>query len=343
MVESDLMIVAPVKNVMLVGPMVAFALVLVASALYLWRGEAHARRDGESTSAVSKVFPIALSSSLSLVSVKSVDVGPSPEGTVTIRNSDDASYSDRRSDMARIQLTGLPPLGADQVYEGWFVSDDGTRKKSVGILGVSPEGNIDQRFFAADGENLLASFDKFVVTIEPVPDRNPFPSVDVIISRTIPPGGLLHIRHLVYSWQGNPPYTAGLHKGTPKGIAVGLREQTWVALFHARLSGHSVTLAEVLQHAEHVVNIVERGPARDLDGVGGAQNPGDGFGVLPYAEDAALHASLAALAAPDDRVITEHSQQVVVEATQVLNLSAQARDMALQALGATTRQRQGCT
>ena len=144
------------------------------------------------------------------------------------------------------------------------------------------------------GENLFANFDKFVVTIEPVPDLDPLPSAVVALIHQIPKGGLAHIRHLSYSWTGNPAYKGGFHAGTPKGIVVGLREQTWAALVHARLSINSSDLAGVRQHACHVVNIVEgTGDGKGANFDASCGNPGDGFGVLSYATDTTKHAGFA--------------------------------------------------
>ena len=258
-------------------------------------------------------------------------------GTVTIRDSNDTNVSEFLSDMAMIKLMGLPALPPDKKYEGWFVSDDGTRKDSTGILMVDGD-MVDLVYMSTGdnaGENLFGAFDKFVVTIEPDPDDDPGPSADVAMIDIIPAGGILHIRHLLYSLGGNPPYATGFHKDTPKGLVVGLREQAWTAALHARLSASQTTLAGVHQHAEHVVNIIEGtdGPNfGDLDGVGGAQNPGDGVGVLKYAEDTILHAELAARSAPDDPEIVSNSIKVVKWARQTWDMAKEARDTALATL-----------
>ena len=187
------------------------------------------------------------------------------------------------------------------------------------------------------GENLFADFNTFVVSIEPVPDLDPLPSADKPLIHTIPAGGILHIRHLTYSWQGNPPYAVGFHAGTPKGIAVGLREQAWAAWLHADLSLNSTTLADAKAHAEHVVNIIEGSTGTnfgDLDGDGSTQNPGDGFGVLNYAADTVAHAGLSASAAADDPVIVRHAQEAVDSANNVWAWTKDARDGALDAQSA---------
>ena len=162
------------------------------------------------------------------------------------------------------------------------------------------------------GENLFGDFDRFVVTVEPVPDPDPAPSGTVIFVHKIPNGGILHIRHLVYSWRGNPEYGSGAANGLPKGIVVGLRDQTQVAWDHAALAQESARAGDLLgvqNHACHVVNII--GGTAGSEFKASCGNPGDGFGVLAYASDAATHAALARTAAPDDSTIGDNAAEVV--------------------------------
>ena len=258
------------------------------------------------------------------------------EGTVTIRDSDDTNYSDFLSDTAIINLT-LPALPADMVYEGWLVTDDGSRAQSTGRFGST--GEVDTTYTSADGENLFSVFDKFVISIEPVDDPDPGPSADKPFVHQIPAGGILHIRHLLFSLGGNPPYATGnFHAGTPKGLAVGLREQTWIAMVHAALSSNSNTLPLVKQHAEHVVNAIEgsEGPNYgDLDGDGSPQDAGDGKGVLVYGAGTALHAALAAASAAEDDTVRGHSQEAIDSANQASAWATEARDLALVALASS--------
>jgi LPXTG-motif cell wall-anchored protein len=415
----------------------------------------------------SKVFAILLVVGLlSLLIPLALALAQGGGDTVTIRDSDDTNFSDKLSDKATIMITGAPPLAADKTYEGWFVSDDGSRKESTGLLTPDANGNINQTFWlseeattttveeqsititldelnasgqsgtatltasgdmtqvvinvtpaastadepqpihihlapcgtdiggiAADltnggttgvvggmltivvdatlaslmdgnqvinihkftaeigtytacgnipvprtvstaggptGENLFADFDKFVVTIEPADDPDPGPSADVAYIHAIPAGGIVHIRHLLFSWIGNPAYTVGFHMGTPKGIAVGLREQTRAAMFHARLSKNSNTLADVHLHACHVVNIIEgTGDKGGTNFDPTCGNPGDGFGVLNYAADTVLHAGLAASSAPGDAIIAKHGKEAVDSANNVWAWAKEARDQAL--------------
>ena len=280
---------------------------------------------------------------LSLLTAIGVAWAQAGTGDVTIRDSQAPStqtaYQANLSDKAWIKLTNVPTLPSNKAYEGWLVSDDGSTKQSTGILKVV-DGTIDQSFSmggANAGENLFARFDKFVITVEPIPDTDPGPAADVPYKHQIPAGGILHIRHLLYSLGGNPAYTVGFHTGQPKGIIVGLRENTWIAKLHARLSVDSDTLADVKQHAEHVINAIEgkTGNYADHDGNGTIEDFGDGFGVLPYAAAAIAHAELASEAAATDATVVDNHARVVNSATQVDSLATKARDQAMAALTAT--------
>ena len=260
-------------------------------------------------------------------------------GSITIRDSDENEVGDQLSDMAIIKVQGVPELDVGEAYEGWFVSDDGARMASTGILEPDADGNIDRPFLLTGdrrGENLFADFSKFVVTVEPDPDPDPAPSDDKVYSDTIPEAGVLHIRRLLFSWPAAPPYKKGFHKGTPKGIATGLRMQSWHALVHVRLSAESTDIEAVHTDACHVVRIIEGvvgGRGADLDATCGKR--GDGFGLLSYAHDTAVHARSAIEALPDDPVIAVHGEEVVVLAKQVTDWATQAHDQARLALGST--------
>jgi len=256
------------------------------------------------------------------------------EGTITIRDSDDTNYSDLLSDMVIINLT-LPALPADMVYEGWLVADDGSRVQSIGRFGST--GEVDTTYTSADGENLFSVFDKFEISIEPVDDPDPGPSAQIL--HRITAGGILHIRHLLFSLGGNPPYATGnFHAGSPKGLAVGLREQTSIAMVHAALSSSSNTLPLVKQHAEDVVNAIEGSAGAnygDLDGDGSAQDVGDSTGVLVYGAGTAQHAALAAAHNANDDTVRGYSQEAIDSANQATAWATEARDLALVALASS--------
>ena len=59
------------------------------------------------------------------------------------------------SSKATVIVTGLAPLGDGKAYEGWFVSDDGERKQSAGIVDLDELGNGVATYVNENGENIL--------------------------------------------------------------------------------------------------------------------------------------------------------------------------------------------
>ena len=190
------------------------------------------------------------------------------------------------------------------------------------LAACQPFFNITLRAASDPG---FGDFDKFVVTVEPADDPDPAPSGVVAFSHQIPTAGLTHIRHLVFSWRGNPAYTSGAHKGIPKGIAVGLREQTGEAWTHAKLAqtaAAALNLAAAQLHACHVVNILDGYNKTDADAA--CPGPGDGFGALNYATDAAKHAGFARDAAPNDPTLARFAPAVIASSGEVTDQAGRA-------------------
>lgn len=279
---------------------------------------------------LSKVIKVVLLLSLLALVVPAAIARGQTTGTATVRDS-----SPTLSDQIVIALSDLPAIGDFEVYEGWLVSDNGSEKHSLGILLLDDNGRVSHTYTHPDGVNLASKYDKFVVTVEPLPDLNPNPSDKVVASDRIPSAGIVHIRHLLFSGTGNPEYTSGPHAGLPKGITVGLWEQTNVALTHAGQASRSGALAEVKQHAESVINVIEGSSGAhygDLDGNGTVEDAGDGFGVLNYAADARKYAELTVQAAPNDTAFSTFAPQVSESSDNAGAWAGLARDMALNAL-----------
>jgi hypothetical protein len=204
------------------------------------------------------------------------------------------------SDAVTYSMTGVTTPAAGTAYEGWLVSDDGAIKLSTGVMTLASDGSISHSYTSPTGENLIAGYDKVVITVEPVPDLDPTPSGIVAYSDQIPTPGITHIRHLLVSWKPPPA----------KGILTNLKEQLAVALAHANLAANSATLSSVQLHAHHVINIIEGEAGANFDASFG--NPGDGKGVLLHATDR-KHAGFAAGAAAE--VATLVAQAALVDIT----------------------------
>ena len=223
-------------------------------------------------------------------------------------------------DAAIITLTNVTPPAAGRAYEGWFVSDDGAVKLSTGVMTIASDGTASHGYLSPTGDNLIALYNKFLITDEPVPDPDPGPSGIVVYSDQIPLSAMVHIRHLLADWP----------VGTDVGILTNLQLQLQAAVLHAELAQSSTDLETLQTHIHHVINIIE--------GAGGANyalsfgDPGDGIGVLQHADDR-KHATFAADEAPDDLRITTHAALVDINGKNAEDRAIGARDQALLVLG----------
>lgn len=185
----------------------------------------------------------------------------------------------------------------------------------------SGEGTLEHT--DSDGMNLLGGYSTLNVI-----DGDGM----VVVADTLPAGSITHIRHVMSGWGPSPD---GL------GLGEGALSQGQVALAHTMLSKAAAdegNLDGARQHAEHVVNIIEGSEGAnfgDLDGNGAAQNPGDGFGVIVYADGASQHAGCAAGADGATAGISLHGQHVTDSFANTSMWMAGARDQALLVISAT--------
>jgi hypothetical protein len=178
----------------------------------------------------------------------------------------------------------LPPEGF--VYEGWLIADDGT-ETSTGVFDVGADGSVDYAWTSPSGENLLARYAWFAITIEPLNDSDPHPSSQVPFRGVPSPDALAAARRVFAANDGEP--------ATPRNVSYGqgLLTQNQVAGEHAFNAVNAAAIgafAEMRAHCEHLINTIEGvGGARyaDYNGDGRAENPGDGFGALAYARQIA--------------------------------------------------------
>ena len=249
----------------------------------------------------------------------------SPAGTGTAVIWDDQSLSDSIT----TSMAGVTPPAEGTAYEGWLVSDDGEAEMSVGIMTVAIDGSISHTFGSASegytGENLIAGFNTFVITVESVPDDDPGSSSNVAFGYSVPLDGIAHIRHLLSDWPS----------GSGVGIMTNLKAQLDIAIQHAELAAASDTIEDVRNHMHHVINVIEGAEGANYDA--SFSDPGDGIGVIVPAQDS-KHGPFAATAVPDDTVIGEHALLVEASGANVENWANKARDIALNVIGTSNLQ-----
>jgi hypothetical protein len=207
---------------------------------------------------------------------------PLAEGRVTFRNKLAVA------DQLVLTMQGITPPPAGLVYEGWLIADDGVTEISSGVFEVGTDGSVNYTWTSPSGENLIAEYTSFAITLEPADDSDPGPSSDMAFRGAADPDVLAAARRVFAANSGEP--------ATPRNVAYGqgLLTQSQVAkdhIFNAFNAAAIGAYAEMRVHAEHVINIIEgtAGPRyADYNGDGRAENPGDGFGTLAYARQMAM-------------------------------------------------------
>ena len=214
----------------------------------------------------------------------------------------------------------LPP--AETHYELWLANDESGRLRNFGPLEVN-HGRV--AFFAQTDENLLTSYDRVLISIEPNQDT------DDTISEQIAFEAALSNDHRAIVQQ----FLASSERIESKGVLLGADEETRNALQHGALLQEALNSADLQlarHHAEHVVHILAGQNSRvfnDWDSDGLAQNPGNGVGVATYINQA-LELSQQALTLPEltDTTLV-HAQQVLAYNQKSARRTRLALNMAL--------------
>lgn len=224
-------------------------------------------------------------------------VAPTVEPTVAVPPaSGTLAWRDQilRSDAVVVAVTGLPDPPAGQVYAAWLANDEGSL--ALGSLRPGSNGIATLTYVSPTQANLLGNYAQVYIS-EGTPDQATAPE-NVVMSGALPEQALVPIREILVRSDATPGGT---------GFALGLRQETDELLRHTQFlkdafDAGDLALEQV--HAEHLINIIRGSEARDVNGDGKVQNPGDGFGLLPNGQQAGYIEGLIdqaqrAAAAPD--------------------------------------------
>ncbi len=173
-------------------------------------------------------------------------------------------------------IHNAPDPGADSAYAAWLIGPEGASQ----LAGADfSQGTISIAFVDPQGRNLLAVYDEFAVSVEPNPDPAPDVPGTIHYLSQAPPDVMVEIRRLDSSSGGAP---------TSQSLVAGLRSESGTHDSHLGFSltavdGGNLTAAKV--HGEHTINILVGEASEDYgdwDQSGRPENPGDGFGLIPY-------------------------------------------------------------
>ncbi len=216
-------------------------------------------------------------------------------------------------------------------YEAWLIDDNNETRISLGLLEEIETSRYGLTYLDPEGRNLLNSFNRMEITLEPNPDPSPNPTDTVSYSSAIPPRALTHVRHILGRFPGNPNDTAMLIGLTQTSALI---DETGKALSLSYQTGDEKS---VRANAEMLINLIVGSQSNDFndwDKNGSVENPGDGFGLLlnggqsGYIEGSIAHTELAASAEDATANIILHGEHVVFSVKNVEGWSTELRDVA---------------
>ncbi len=233
-----------------------------------------------------------------------------------------------RNDAFDLTLYNLPAGSGD--LNVWLSGANGSLR--LGRLTPDVNGAAAIGYVDPQGANLVAQYSSFVVTRETAGAVPSSPSATVVVGGGIPDGALGAVRQLLVASDVAPKSQA---------LAIGMLKQTEelyrhvTAVNNAALAGDFDSLN---RHAEHLFTIVEGkgGPEyRDFNDDGFITDPGDGFGIMHYADAIEAQAKIAAAAPDADDSVKLHAGHLIVLAQNMRQWGAQLVAIVIKAHQAT--------
>jgi serine/threonine protein kinase len=237
-------------------------------------------------------------------------------------------------DKSTIAFNELPVLEAGTHYEVWYLSEGGETHINIGRVEMSSDTQGELVYIARGQTNILGLYDQLEVTLEADNDSNPKESSgDVVASSVFPPLALIHVRHLLVSFDGAPENTA-LIQGL--WYTADEADNTVIAMQDAFNAGNE---EEFRKKNEELINLLVGSSNAELyldwNEDGTVNDNTDGFGLLEgennsgYIPNARIHAIYAAEAEDATENIKIHSNHVVIS---INNMGAWAEELLNMAL-----------
>ena len=219
-------------------------------------------------------------------------------------------------DTLTITIEDVPSALAGATLEGWLVTDNADWAVSTGKMSADAEGNVSHTYVSPTGDNLVAGFDKFLVSVEPVPDpAEEYPSGVFAFSARIDRDVMGYIRFLLVSW---PP-------GSETGVVDNLRAQLEIAIVTGEMASTATSLMEMKMHAQRLINVIEGSKGANYIRIAG--NPGDGVGIMTHVNELGF-AAYAAGEDPENETLAKYASMVAADAANIEARVEAARDAA---------------
>jgi plastocyanin/uncharacterized membrane protein YozB (DUF420 family) len=227
-------------------------------------------------------------------------------------------------DSVTLAMVGVDPAPSGSELHAWLTGSD-DQASDMGPIEPTDQGSLSFTYTDPSRQNLMALYDGVQVTLEPAGDVDPTPG-QIVYSGQQAPTAFEQIR-LITAAADDTPLNAG--------YGIGARLQAEELTRHAQyiqLAYDLGSIADAQRHAEHIINILEGEGGefyKDWDGAHGLQNPGDGFGLIPYIENMKAAALAASMAEDATTAIETHAEHVRIASDSALESALAIREAAL--------------
>jgi hypothetical protein len=232
-------------------------------------------------------------------------------------------------DQVTISTSSMKAPAQGSQYEAWLIQDDREQRISIGVITFDPQNQGSLAFVDPQGRNLVGTYRRLEITREPDPDPSPNSSDEVAFSGSLPPEGLTHVRHLLFSFDATPGKVGFIHGLDADTLLLNESAQQMLDSFEA---GDEAGLD---LHAEEMLNLILGSHSeeyKDWNGDGAVDDPGDGYGLLLNGENAGYiqgtftHAGLSLTARDATQNMLTHGSHVKDCATNLDGWTAALRD-----------------
>ncbi len=246
-------------------------------------------------------------------------------------------------DNAEINLATVPQPEEGKHYEAWFVSDDGATVRNLGTIEFSATGTGRLVINDPDQKNFLSVFNKVLISLEEDNVEVAEPTGEVLYSSILPPQTLVHMRHVLVSYDDLPEqgpliqdfwwYNASYVNRSINGDE--FDDDYKIGIVQAYEDDDEPTLRK---RTEEVINSIvgdRSDQYQDYDNDGTIDNPANGYGSLPngdrlgYIQETILHAKYAADAADSTPNIRRYGENVQICLQNVNGWTEQLLELAL--------------
>ena len=254
-----------------------------------------------------------------------------------VRFDDFAYYMDSLA----VSLNIVPRPEEGTHFEVWLLGDNG-EIRDIGPITFTTTGVGRQDITDPNEQNLLRNYHGIQITVEQDDVSISKPAGEVIYSSIFPPQALVHLRHLLVSFNNVPDkgplvqnlwyYSASYIDRSINGNS--LDEDYNVGIAQAFESSNE---ALIRIRTEEIINLIvgdssDRYLDYNIDGE--INNPGDGYGSLQngdrlgYLQDTALHAKYAADSSDSTQNIRSYSENIQICISNMDGWTNQILDLA---------------